>query len=295
MSVRLYGMTCGWLTMPFHFFLPGAEGWIAIPVPAYLVVHPKGSALFDTGLETALQSKDPHVRDAALGPAAGFGLPTFEPGEDVAGRLRAFGVDPDRIDYLINSHLHIDHCGGNAAIRNARLLVQRREWEAGRTPELIAENLYMPRHYDLGHDRLEVDGEHDLFGDGSVVLVPTYGHTPGHQSLRVKLADGEVFLAADACYLREALESMALPDPAVVRSAEAMRANYEFLQRIEREGAVIVFGHDPDQWRHLNKGPIEEITSARVMNARRAARPNRANTLASPFPTGAGAPIGSTN
>jgi glyoxylase-like metal-dependent hydrolase (beta-lactamase superfamily II) len=187
MSVRLYGMTCGWLTMPFHFFLPGAEGWIAIPVPAYLVVHPKGSALFDTGLETALQSKDPHVRDAALGPAAGFGLPTFEPGEDVAGRLRAFGVDPDRIDYLINSHLHIDHCGGNAAIRNARLLVQRREWEAGRTPELIAENLYMPRHYDLGHDRLEVDGEHDLFGDGSVVLVPTYGHTPGHQSLRVKL------------------------------------------------------------------------------------------------------------
>jgi glyoxylase-like metal-dependent hydrolase (beta-lactamase superfamily II) len=276
-------MTCGWLTMAFDFFLPGAQGWIAIPVPAYLIVHPSGSALFDTGLETALQSKDEKTRDAAFGVTAGHAIPTFEAGEDVAGRLRAFGVEPDRIDYLINSHLHLDHCGGNEAIRNARLVIQKREWEAATVPELIAQNLYMPRQYDLGHDRLEIDGEHDLFGDGSVVLVPTYGHTPGHQSLRVKLEDGEVFLSADACYLRETLDRMLLPDPAVVRDPGAMRANYEFLKRVEEQGAVIVFGHDPDQWRNLNTGPIEEITSAAVLNARRVAKPNRADTLVSPF------------
>ncbi|HWV61405.1 MAG TPA: N-acyl homoserine lactonase family protein [Sphingopyxis sp.] len=283
MSVRLYGMTCGWLTMPFGFFLPGAEGWLAIPVPAYLIVHPKGTAIFDTGLETALQSKDPGEVDATLGAAAGYALPTFEAGEDVGGRLRDFGVDPERIDYVINSHLHLDHCGGNAMIPNARLVIQKREWEASRTPELIVQNHYTPRHYDLGHDRLEIDGEHDLFGDGSVVLLPTFGHTPGHQSVRVKLADGEVVLAADACYLRETLEKMLLPDPGVVSNADAMRENYAFLRQIEKQGGLIVFGHDPDQWRHLNSGPVEEITSAAVLDARRTARPNRPEALASPF------------
>ncbi len=283
MSVRLYGMTCGWLTMPFGFFMPGAEGWLALPVPSYLIVHPKGTVIFDTGLETALQSKDPAEVDAALGVGAGYVLPAFEAGEDVAGRLRSFGVDPDKIDYIINSHLHLDHCGGNHAIPNARLVIQKREWEASRTPELIAQNHYTPRHYDLGHDRLEVDGEHDLFGDGSVVLLPTFGHTPGHQSLRVTLADGEVVLAADACYLRETLEKMLLPDPGVVANPEAMRQNFEYLRRIEEQGGTVIFGHDPDQWRHLNSGPVEEITSAAVFGAKRAARPNRPDTLTSPF------------
>ena len=246
MGVRLYGMTCGWLTMPFQFFLPGAEGWIAIPVPAYLVVHPKGTALFDTGLETALSSKDEATRNAALGPAAGFALPIIEADEDVAGRLRAFGVDPDKIDYLINSHLHMDHCGGNAAIRNARLIIQKREWEAGGIPELVQENIYLSHQYDLGHDRLEIDGEHDLFGDGSVVLVPTFGHTPGHQSLRVRLDSGEVILTGDACYLRRTLEQLHLPS--VVDDAEAMRAALLKLRTLRDAGARLIFGHDPEDW-----------------------------------------------
>lgn len=282
MSVRLYGTTCGWLTMAFDFFRPGGQGWLAIPVPSYLIVHPKGTALFDTGLETALQSKDPATVDAALGVSAGYALPTFAAGEDIAARLREFGVDPDRIDFLINSHLHLDHCGGNVAIPNARLVIQKREWEASRTPELIQQNYYMPRQYDLGHDRLTVDGEHDLFGDGSVVLLPTFGHTPGHQSLRVRLADGDVILAADACYLRETLESMLLPDPAVAANSSAMRENYEFLTRVEQQGCLVVFGHDPDQWQHLNSGPLKEITSASVLNAKRVARRNQPD-MVSPF------------
>ena len=122
----------------------------------------------------------------------------------------------------INSHLHFDHTGGNAQIPNARLVVQRREWEAGHDADQIARQFYIPHDYEHGHDMLLVDGEHDLFGDGRVVCLPTYGHTPGHQSLRVRLDCGDVVLTGDACYLRRTLEELHLPS--VVDDAEAMRA-----------------------------------------------------------------------
>ncbi|TMA68197.1 MAG: MBL fold metallo-hydrolase, partial [Deltaproteobacteria bacterium] len=87
---------------------------------------------------------------------------------------------------------------------------------------LMARNFYDARNYDTGHEVLAVDGEHDLFGDGRVVCLPTYGHTPGHQSLRVRLGGGDVVLTADACYLRRTLEELHLP--AIVHDPPAMLA-----------------------------------------------------------------------
>lgn len=246
MGLRLYAMTCGWLTMPFKFFLQDGDGWLAIPIPSYLIVHPKGSVLFDTGLETSLQTTNPGDFKRVLGSIERFVKPDFKPGENVAERLRAFGVDPDKIEYLINSHLHFDYCGGNALIKNARLIIQKKEWVAATTPETIAENTYFPHQYDIGHDRMLVDGEHDLFGDGSVVLFPTHGHTPGHQSLKVKLVDGDVVLSADACYMRKTLEQLILPDPLLVRDPEAMKVALARIYKYQEDGALIIFGHDPD-------------------------------------------------
>lgn len=260
MAIRLYGMTCCWLTMPFQFFLPGREGWLMIPVGCYLIVHPKGTILFDSGLETTMRSDDPAVVKAALGQVAPLALPKLGPEDDVATRLRAFGIDPDKIDFIINSHLHFDHCGGNALIKNARHVIQKREWHAATTPELMEENLFIRSNYDHGHDRVEVEGEHDLFGDGSVVLVPTYGHTPGHQSLKVKLDDGEVLITGDCCYMRQTLDEMLLPDPKVVRNPEQMRQTLQLLKKFQDRGAFLIFGHDPGQWKHLNDGPVREIT-----------------------------------
>ena len=78
-------------------------------------------------------------------------------------------------------------------------------------PDIVARHGLNPRDFDLGHKLRLIDGEHDVFGDGSVICLPTYGHTPGHQSLRVRLGSGEIVLAADACYfcqtLRELLSS----------------------------------------------------------------------------------------
>jgi glyoxylase-like metal-dependent hydrolase (beta-lactamase superfamily II) len=159
-------------------------------------------------------------------------------------------VDPARVHWLVNSHLHFDHAGGNAEVPNARLLVQRREWEAGADPDLARRNGFARQDYDLGHDLVLVDGEHDVFGDGRVVCIPTHGHTPGHQSLHLRLDEaGEVVLTSDACYLRRTLEDLHLPG--VVYDREAMLGSLRRLRALRDAGATLWFGHDPEQWETL--------------------------------------------
>jgi glyoxylase-like metal-dependent hydrolase (beta-lactamase superfamily II) len=230
-------------------FVAGESGRLRVPVPSFLIDHPRGKVLFDSGMHP----------DAGIDPAARLGLASrvfdveLGPGDDVAGRLAALGVDPGEIGHLVTSHLHFDHAGGHALVPNARLVVQRREWEAGRTPELVQRNYYDPKDYDLGHDVLAVDGEHDLFGDGRVVCIPTYGHTPGHQSLRVRLDGATIVLAADACYLRRTLEQLALPS--IVFDREGMLESLRALRRLAERGERIFFGHDPEFWSAVPEPP----------------------------------------
>jgi len=252
-AVRLFALTCGWLTGDLGLFVAGESGRIRVPVPCYLVEHPRGRLLFDSGLHPQAVS-DPGAR---LGPVAHVFEVDRGESVDVGRRLEEIDVDPGRIDWLVNSHLHFDHAGGNACVPNARLLVQRPEWEAGQTPELVRSNGYQPDDYDTGHDVLLADGEHDVFGDGSVMCMPTYGHTPGHQSLRVRLASGDVVLTGDACYLRRTLEEQRLP--AIVHDPGAMRESLRRLAALQSAGARIFFGHDPDFWQSVPQAPLEIV------------------------------------
>ncbi len=254
MPVRLYALTCGWLTLPEAALIEGGDpAPIRIPVPAYLIVHPKGTALFDSGLAAICSSPSP-LREAYLGELGTQVVVERAMSDGIDARLANLDVDVTRVDWLINSHLHLDHAGGNVKASGARLLVQRREWEAAHEPDLIAAMTYKPVDYDHGHDRLLVDGEHDVFGDGSVLCIPTYGHTPGHQSLRVQLDSGEVVLAGDACYLREMLESLRLP-PGAAWDRQAMTEALLRLRALEARGARIFYGHDPEFWRTLPQAP----------------------------------------
>ncbi len=235
--------------MPVSLLIEGGEGVLKIPIPAYLMEHKKGVALFDSGMSLLVQ-RDKH---RALGPLEPHFQVHFEPGEEISGRLQSIGRDPDRMDYIINSHLHFDHAGGNALVPNARVIVQKREWEAGHVPELMEKNYYDPRDYDHGHDMLLVDGEHDVFGDGSVRCIPTYGHTPGHQSLHLQTATGEVVLCGDACYLRRTLDEMRLPG--IVADPDAMRLSLGRLKELQKRGARIMYGHDPEFWKTVPQAP----------------------------------------
>jgi len=251
MEIRLYAMTCGHLTGDLGHLMEGGEGRIRIPIPAYLIEHPKGLALFDSGMHPDCQG-DPAARVGAR--IAGLFDFDYRPGEEISARLMALGRDPTRIDILINSHFHFDHVGGNALIPNATMLVQWREWEAGLDPDIAAPHGFNRRDFDLGHKLLLVDGEHDVFGDGSVICLPTHGHTPGHQSLRVRLDRGEVVLAADACYFCRTLRERLLPRR--VHDREAMLASLDRLAALEADGARIFYGHDPEFWQTVPQAPM---------------------------------------
>ena len=250
MTVKLHAFTCGIITGPLGHMMVGETGDVTFPVPAYLIEHPKGRLLFDTGLHPDLRH-EPERRIGARR-AAMFAF-DFPDGAEIGARLRAIGRDPDRIDFIVSSHLHFDHVGGNALIPNATLVVQRREWEAGQAADAAEKRGFFAIDYDLGHRLRLVDGEHDVFGDGSVVCLPTHGHTPGHQSLKLRLDGGEVVLTADSCYFCRTLRERRLPY--LVHDREQFLASLDRLAALESRGARLFFGHDPEFWRTVPQAP----------------------------------------
>jgi len=251
MTARLYALTCGRLVGPMKDMIEGGEGQVAMPVPVFLIEHAKGRALYDTGMHPQCRTD----ATARLGERVTrrFGFQEFGEKDDVRSKLEAFDRDPGKIDLIVNSHLHFDHAGGNELIPNATIVVQRREWQAGFDPDTAAKVGFLKVDYDHGHKVKQVDGEHDLFGDGSVVCVPTYGHTPGHQSLKIRTESGEVVLTGDACYFCQTLRERRLPR--FVYDREAMHASLDRLASLEKCGARLFFGHDPEFWKDVPQAP----------------------------------------
>jgi N-acyl homoserine lactone hydrolase len=249
MTVELYAYTCGHLTIPSAFLLTKTRGWLTVPIPAYLIVHPKGRVLFDSGMNLLGQS-DPVAYLGAEGAKAN--VIDFKPGEEIAARLRAMAVAPEQVTHVINSHLHYDHAGGNAQLPNADIVVQSAEWShAMSCPD--HDVAYRKGDFDTGQRLSRVAGEHDLFGDGTVTCVPTPGHTPGHQSLRVKAEKGEFVLCGDACYLRQSLEQLHLPG--IVADREAALNALHWFRDMQARGYRLMFGHDPEFWKTIPQGP----------------------------------------
>jgi N-acyl homoserine lactone hydrolase len=256
--IRVYALCTGYIELDRASMLsdlaPG-QPW-TVPVVSFLVAHPRGRLLFDTGVHC----------QARLDPLTRLGAERMKrltvksgAGDDVVPQLARLGLTPDDVRYVANSHLHFDHCGGNEFFPRATFLVQRPELEAARRSGFVPK--YNPSPIDFDHplDYQLLDGEHDVFGDGTVVLIPTYGHTPGHQSLRVRAGKAtHVVCASDACYTRENMDRDVLPnilwDPAVMRDSLASLRKLR-----DQGGATMFYGHDPAQWETTPRAPAAVI------------------------------------
>ena len=253
--MRIHALTGGYLELDAtSFFADGTTRprW-TVPIPCWLVVHPRGTLLFDTGIH----------RDARVDPvarlgeqrAARFGIRSGA-ADDVASQLGLLGLAANDVGYVANSHFHFDHCGGNEFFPRAAFLVQKREMDAARAPAGTFSG-YTPSLRDFDHplDYRLIDGDHDVFGDGQVVLFPTVGHTPGHQSLRIRAGKGpDLVLTADACYTPENKDRDVLPN--VLWDAKEMSRSLAHLRDLrDRHGARVVYGHDPAQWQEIPRAP----------------------------------------
>lgn len=239
MAISLQPLHCGTLTAGMNMFeADGSTDRLSIPVPSWLIRHPAGLALVDCGMHSDLAGPSEYLDTVSMF----FGV---EIGSDqlVADALAAIDVDAADIDIVILSHLHFDHAGGLAQVPNARIVVQRAEWEAGEDDDMAAANSFVQSDYLLGHDVVSVDGEHDVFGDGTVSCIPTPGHTPGHQSVRVRLADYEIVVCGDCAYFERTLDGGPLPGFGhdLQQQADSIRT----LVDLRRDGATLIPGHDP--------------------------------------------------
>jgi N-acyl homoserine lactone hydrolase len=228
-------LDAGWLTAPAGLFRrdDALDRQIRFPVPAYVIETATERILVDTGLHP-LAVADPerrYGRADALGPVR----PELE-------RSVAEQLDLSTLTRVVLTHLHYDHAGGLELLpASLPVVVQRREWQAAHDRAAVARNFFLPADYATLAERVVlVDGEHDLLGDGSIRLLPTPGHTPGHQSVRV----GErLVIGGDVTHFASGLDDHRFPLFADDHAAQA--ASAERLRALREGGADVRPGHDP--------------------------------------------------
>jgi N-acyl homoserine lactone hydrolase len=254
-AMRLYAFHCGGDRSDraiFDPFDPDVGTKIYAPYFFYLVQHPHGNVLFDSGVHPAMRD-DPHGR---LGEAADAIVVEMAPDDDVVSQLGKLGLKPRDIDHVVQSHLHFDHAGGLEFFPEATIYVQRSELSFAYWPAVYQRGMYIRADFDHPLRWKELDGEYDMFGDGRVVLIPTPGHTPGHQSMLVRFDDEPIVLLSDATYMMEKMRQRLLP--AILWNPDAMVASWERVEDIERRlGARLICTHDVDFRETMKLAPGE--------------------------------------
>jgi N-acyl homoserine lactone hydrolase len=250
-GIRLYVFDLGWLKARDPKVLTDRGISVTdMSVVAYLIVHPRGTLLWDCGT----------IPDELVKPE-GTVVARATVSKTLSGQLAGIGYKPSDITYFALSHYHYDHSANANAFAGSIWLVQAPE-RAAMFPDTPPPNPIEPdvvaRFSALKTAKTKLlDGDYDVFGDGSVVIISTPGHTPGHQSLFVRLAKyGPLVLSGDLYHypsertLRDFLPFGGRGDDA---KEAASKAKVEAL--VNREGATLWIQHDIINDRHLNKSP----------------------------------------
>lgn len=244
--------------------LLSGEPAATVPVPAFLVRHPSaGAILVDTGLHPSIATDG---KENFGGLATRFGKPALEAGKDVPAQLRDRDLDPGEIPIVVMTHMHIDHTSAISEFPNSTFVVSETEWVAAATGPRPLLNGYRRPHYDYAFDYRTVDFNRsgidsyatfgrtfDLFGDGSIRLAFTPGHSAGHMSVILHLAERDFVIGGDATYMQAQLDGDAPLAPRPFDAHNYRRSLQELkLFRREFPDAIVTPGHDPEFYAGLN-------------------------------------------
>lgn len=250
-SLRVYVLDCGTIDVAdISVFSPGVNQGKhkKLTDTCYLVVHPKGTLMWDTGLSDELAKQKDGVTEQKI----------FHMRRDhtVADQFKQIGYKPEDVTYLGISHMHFDHIGNVGLFPKSTLLMQKEEYASA----------FGPDHAKYGNDPAkyptlkanpvkELSGDHDVFGDGTVVIKRALGHTPGHQALFLKLPKtGNVLLSGDLAHFTENWANRRVPSFNFDKdqSVKTMNETADFLKANK---AVLWIQHDYEQNAQIKHAP----------------------------------------
>jgi N-acyl homoserine lactone hydrolase len=212
--------------------------------PCFLIVHPKGLLLWETGLNDAVYDRPD-----------GGGAKHDKIDKSLRNQLAAIGYQPADITYLAMSHWHGDHSGNANDYAGSTWIVQKAERDFMFGDKIAANPAAKPDEFkELRNSKtIIIDGDHDVFGDGTVTLISTPGHTPGHQCLLVKLPKtGPVLLSGDLFHFPGEREFHTVPGD---NNAEIIASRAKIEALIKTTGAQLWIQHDIIGNRKLKKSP----------------------------------------
>jgi glyoxylase-like metal-dependent hydrolase (beta-lactamase superfamily II) len=250
---RMYVFNCGESTVAdVSRWTPGVN--VGQPgefsANCYLIRHAKGLMLWDSGISDSVATMPQGFQRSKVAPRYILRKP-------LRYQLEEIGFDPRDVTHVAFSHTHSDHVGNANLFAGAILYIQQAEYDAAFGPEAAKRwNFDVPSYEKLRSSRtVKLNGDHDVFGDGSVVIISTPGHTPGHQSLLVRLPKrGPVVLSGDMVHLRDNWLARRVPS-FNFDIEQSLRSMEKVAALMARTGAELWINHDKAQSDGIPKSP----------------------------------------
>lgn len=217
-----------------------AQSEIPLANPLLLIEHPKGLVLWDTGLPDALAAEKDGIQNWIF---------HLRHQQTVQSQLKNLGYTPDDIDYLVFSHMHVDHTGNANLFSSATLVLQEAEYQAAFLSNERPMN-YEDYRALADSEVIRVEGDHDLFGDGRLMLISTPGHTPGHQSLLLDTGKQKLLLSGDISYTMDHFEHEGIPT-FNYNADQSLQSIHKIKMMMEVHRPELWIQHDPQHFEHF--------------------------------------------
>ncbi|MFC7371109.1 N-acyl homoserine lactonase family protein [Fictibacillus iocasae] len=234
--------------LPYSGWLRGKSKKRWVPVSSYFIEHPKGRILVDTGWHEEIRTNQKkHLGRLAYSMFQG----KLNKGESVLEKLTNYGIKSHDIDYVLLTHLHSDHVSGLKHVKDAKkILTSELEWKAANKKIGYIKSMWDGVPIETFEFSEIPYGPYkrglDLFGDGTLFLVHTPGHSDGMFSILVKMSEGWLLLASDVGYSKKSWEDMILPGVTTnkVYAKESLKWIKEFSNR--EDCIQVIANHDTE-------------------------------------------------